>query len=177
VDSIAPIRPRSTMRFGAKNLLHDYELSTVREPKDGEVLPHELSTSEDEDIEELLTLPAQRRKTSLAIRGGRDGGGSNSGMPSPNLDAERDEYFEDVTATQPSNGRQQLFRTETGHSQLESLPEDPDVVEKEQKRTGRVYTKSFPVDQIEADGSKETKPAADGDALEPGEGTAEGDIY
>jgi broad specificity phosphatase PhoE len=175
---LTPGRKRSTMRFGAKNLLHDYELSTVQGPKDGEVLSPETSTSEDEGIEELLTLPASRRKTSLALRGGRDGGGSNSGMPSPDLEAEREEYFEDDGVVHHSDGRSGSFRTETRHgSNLESLPEDPDGTERERSGNEREYATSPKIDGNGTSGSNQTTLAADEDGLEPLEGAADGDIY
>lgn len=118
-----PIRQKSTMKFTAKNLLHEYEISTSRKPNDGDVLPApQGSSSEDDDIEEMLAMPTpRRRKQSLALRVGRDGGGSYSGMPSPEVLSEAE--AEERRKTQPENDGNVEFRTESLRSPLTIVQE------------------------------------------------------
>lgn len=133
-----PSRQKSTKQFTAKNLLHAYEISTSLEPNDGDLIQVENSSSEDDEINDMLTLPARRRKASLAIRVGRDGGGSHSGMPSPEeiLEPDGEEYFDSQLLPTQLHGSRSSYRTDKSRPQLAMLEEDADHPSEDIQRYG-----------------------------------------
>jgi hypothetical protein len=170
--SLSP-RHRSTMKFDARNLLHEYEISTTREATEGELVRVETHSSDD-DINELLSLPAHRRRKSMARHIGRDGGGSHSGMPSPEELSEADENDdlkhedkEEHEDKEPdgAQARPATKRADSSRFSLSVLDEHPDqaVISRESVAMDDKY-------------SAEAEPLADKDEVNE-EGTPQGDIY
>jgi Histidine phosphatase superfamily (branch 1) len=179
-----PSRQKSTKKFTALNLLHEYEIRTAREPTDTDAPAP--SDSED-DIEDVLTLPARRRKASLALLTGRDGGGSHSGMPSPtdgaSSDAEDDgeQPARRGPHTAQSNGAGSSYRSE-GWTPMAVLPEHPDQPATEPGRRSSVRFEQVGVEEKSQSASKENEfdllsRGVEEDEDEPAEGTAAADIY
>jgi hypothetical protein len=194
----APSRQKSTKQFTAKNLLHEYEISSSHEHNE-EGIHVENSSSDDDDISDMLSLPARRRQASLAIRVGRDGGGSHSGMPSPVeilFEPEDEDYFDSDPVGSQSNGGRSPY-----HSQLAMLAEDPNhlseaVPGQESAKSGNTTEGIIPKEGTVLSSKTQEEPihhslvgqgkgandltekvTESNDDDEPAEGTAAADIY
>lgn len=163
---ISPLRQRSTMTFNAQNLLHEYEKSTIEE-HDGQTLPIETTSSEDEDLSDMLALPARRRKASLAIRVGRDGGGSHSGMPSPQDDPETDDHG--FSSSDKGHVRGESFRSDAGYRPLGIVHEE--FAESKSKEEDLTKPNEKLIENQLGDAASTSKEE------DKEEGTPEGDIY
>lgn len=188
-----PPRTKSVKRFNSSTILHDYERngvngSTIPELEKLVLEGHSDSDSDQRANEdESVSMQARVKRHSLII--GRDGGGSRSGIGTPNEATDDSDDSEDQLLTRPS-------RTNTTRASLSAVKEEGTAVaaEVQPRKASTGFVKINPEweqvsgmtshrradllgDAQNEEQEYEIEQAIESGDMEADEGTAKGDVY
>jgi broad specificity phosphatase PhoE len=181
----SPLRNRSVKRFNSSTILHDYERngitgSTIPE-LDG-VTDHN-SVSESDEDDDAVTMPINRRRLIV----GRDGGGSHSGIGTPTEATDDSDDSEDQRAGKPhsrSSVSRSLSVVREEHGRRESPRRKESTTSVKTIReweadSGMTAGKKADLlgDARDEEEERDIEEAIKSGAMQPNEGTAEGDVY
>jgi hypothetical protein len=148
--SETPTRTTSVKKLSSKTVLHDFELN----PTDGGVaLPHihDLSSADDEDeadqeladegVDTPWALPPENYPSEKALRAGRDGGGSTSGVASPAGFSDDSDYFSVVE--QQERTTRVAFRSTLNRSQITVTDESASDLQRSDEKASSAKYRQF----------------------------------